>query len=244
DPILKPDRPLDTIDMDETLKAALVEDLHGYLHPTARRSYGRRGIPYRRGYLFHGPPGTGKTSMCFALAGHFKLELYTLSGQGLGDTELDQLFAALPPKCIVLLEDIDSAGITREHNNESGTEQSHYQDNTARVTLSGLLNAIDGTTSQEGRVLIMTTNTPEKLDKALIRPGRIDQTVYFGPVTKKSAEDIFMRMFSRDRNGDEEHAIWKMAVEFSEKFPEGQITPAEVQGFLVNTKNPQKSLAE
>ncbi|KAF2817069.1 P-loop containing nucleoside triphosphate hydrolase protein [Mytilinidion resinicola] len=261
DPILKPDRPLDTIDMDETLKNALIEDFHGYLHPTARRSYGRRGIPYRRGYLFYGPPGTGKTSMCFALAGHFKLELYTLSGQGLQDYELDQLFTALPPKCIVLLEDIDSAGITREHNNESmpETEQPQNQNsrmNLTRVTLSGLLNAIDGTTSQEGRVLIMTTNTPEKLDKALIRPGRIDQMVYFGPVTKKNAESIFMRMFSRDRNGDEEHAIWlvdtklsekdlrEMAVEFSKKFPEGQITPAEVQGFLVNTKSPHKALAE
>lgn len=118
-PILKADRPIETVDMDQSVRADLLKDIEQYLHPTARRSYGRRGIPYRRGYLFYGPPGAGKTSMCFALAGHFKLELYSISGQGLHDAALSILFSMLPPKCIGLIEDVDSAGITRENMNAS-----------------------------------------------------------------------------------------------------------------------------
>ena len=77
--------------------------------------YSNRGIPYRRGYLFHGGPGVGKTSLSFALAGLFGLEIYCLSLSEITLTEEDliMLFTALPQRCIVLLEDIDCAGVSR-----------------------------------------------------------------------------------------------------------------------------------
>lgn len=114
------------------------------------------------------------------------------------------LFATLPARCIVLLEDIDSAGLVRETDNE---DENHHHPGVQKegeqaqggedwklsnltkalkkanqssdeakkgISLSGLLNIIDGVASHEGRVLIMTTNHPEKLDEALIRPGRVD----------------------------------------------------------------------
>ena len=260
EPILKPSRALNTVDMDDGIKKALIDDLTDYLHPSSRQAYGRRGVPYRRGYLFYGPPGTGKTSMCLALAGHFKLELYTLSGTGVKDDELGKMFAALPPKCLILLEDIDSAGITRERMGEP-KKKAHAA--RSGITLSGLLNAFDGTTSQEGRVLVLTSNTPDTLDRALVRPGRIDRQVYFGPVSRTCARNIFLRMFASDAGKDvgskgadaaDQHPVWRaqpgvgehelstLADRFAEQVPEARISPAELQGFLLDHKRPAEAV--
>lgn len=55
----RPPRPLSTVVLDEAQKNNFIDDIKDYLHPSTRRWYSNRGIPYRRGYLFHGPPGTG-----------------------------------------------------------------------------------------------------------------------------------------------------------------------------------------
>jgi mitochondrial chaperone BCS1 len=68
----------------------------------------------------------------------------------------------------------------------------------AGISLSGLLNAIDGVASHEGRVLIMTTNCPEKLDGALIRPGRVDMKIEFSLATEEQIRELFIRMYSSD----------------------------------------------
>lgn len=178
------------------------------------------GIPYRRGYLFHGPPGTGKTSLSFALAGIFGLDIYCISLMEIGLTESDlaKLFTTLPRRCIVLLEDIDSAGLRRTEDSpllEASSDGTPSEDGVqvdampktggpllqvrghkSLISLSGLLNTIDGAASHEGRVLIMTTNHPEKLDPALIRPGRVDMQVLFTLATRLQARDIFTRMYS------------------------------------------------
>ncbi|MCJ1384683.1 hypothetical protein MMC17_007801 [Xylographa soralifera] len=213
--VKRPTRPLRTIDLDLKTKEQLIEDIQRYLQPASVRFYATRGIPHRRGYLFHGPPGTGKTSMSVALAGHFQLDLYIINLAAFtgGDATLADTFEMIPRKCIVLLEDIDSAGIKREN-----IRQEIALDSTLKtkgkapksrnsITLSGLLNAIDGATSQEGRVLIMTTNDPETLDDALIRPGRIDMQVFFGPVSQRVAEQIFVRMYTRDLNIPQDLAL-------------------------------------
>lgn len=135
--------------------------------------YTECGIPYRRGYLFYGPPGTGKSSLSAAIAGHLKCDLYmiNLSSNDVSDGKLQSLFLALPRKCVVLIEDIDSAGIDREQprNQQApppltpgAIHPAHMALMTpspakSRVTLSGLLNAIDGNASQEGRLLIMVS---------------------------------------------------------------------------------------
>lgn len=76
--IMKPFRPLDTIYLEEDVKKKLLGDIEKYLDPDRRRFYHRNGIPYRRGYLLHGPPGCGKSSLSLALAGHFGLPLFVV----------------------------------------------------------------------------------------------------------------------------------------------------------------------
>lgn len=205
-------RPMRTVSLEKEQKRIIVNDVNEYLQPETRRWYDARGIPYRRGYLFHGPPGTGKTSLSFALAGIFGLDIYciSLSEVGLTEADLNKLFTELPRRCIVLLEDIDSAGLRRDNEPAPEPASSAVPDaktppasepsgpRKSLISLAGLLNVIDGVASHEGRVLIMTTNHPENLDEALTRPGRVDIRIPFTLATRTQIKDIFMRMYGTD----------------------------------------------
>jgi len=218
----RPPRALSTVILDAEQKDAFIADIKDYLHPKTRRWYSNRGIPYRRGYLLHGPPGTGKTSLCFAASGLLGLPLYllNLNSKSLDEDSLMSLFSELPRRCIVLLEDIDSAGITKKReedntsssksNSKSNSSNDNDNDNdnnddsrnpdddekSAGLSLSALLNVIDGVAASEGRILVMTTNHAEKLDPALLRPGRVDMTVTFGYTSKADIEELFSAIYS------------------------------------------------
>ena len=211
----RPSRSMNTVVLDDQQKHKCLADINEFLQ--AARWYSNRGIPYRRGYLFHGAPGTGKTSLSFALAGVFGLEVYCLSLTEVTLTEEDliMLFTALPQRCIVLLEDIDCAGVSRPRpttekkkskkkskSKKSSSRKADTDTNptklTNAITISGLLNAIDGVATAEGRILIMTTNFPEKLDAALTRPGRIDMRIEFTLASKQQIKELFLRMYSVD----------------------------------------------
>jgi chaperone BCS1 len=193
--------------------------MRDYLHPYTRRWYSNRGIPYRRGYLLYGPPGTGKSSLSFAIAGYFKLKIYivSLNSLAMNEENLGQLFSELPKQCVVLLEDIDTAGLTHTRKTPAEAEEEakplvtvvpggSTSTNPAnppttppsggRISLSALLNILDGVASQEGRVLIMTTNHLEKLDEALIRPGRVDMTIKFDLANTQMITTIFRSIFA------------------------------------------------
>lgn len=181
-------RHLDTVDIDVAQKRQLIDDIQKYVSPDTKAWYRRRGIPCRRGYLFHGPPGTGKSSLAAAIAGHFQTDLYTLSmnESGLNDNTLLILLNELPTRSVLLIEDIDSAGIVRE-------SYDSYTSSRSNVTLSGLLNALDGASAPEGHILIMSTNTPEALDPALRRAGRVDCEVEFKNASRACAMKVFVR---------------------------------------------------
>ncbi|KAK1981974.1 BCS1 N terminal-domain-containing protein [Colletotrichum cereale] len=216
-------RPFSTVILNEKTKKDLVDDVADYLSPTTRKWYSNRGIPWRRGYLLTGPPGTGKSSLSLALAGFFKMRIYivSLSSISANEENLATLFAELPRRCVVLLEDIDTAGLTHtredigaihptEHKESSGemvlgqlTPGNPTNQPSGRLSLSGLLNILDGVASQEGRVLIMTTNHVEKLDKALIRPGRVDQIVNFTLADDEIIGAIFRAIYA-PLEGDED----------------------------------------
>ncbi|KAL4950835.1 P-loop containing nucleoside triphosphate hydrolase protein [Aspergillus filifer] len=234
--------------MDEQMKTDLVKDMEEFLDESTQRWYVARGFPYRRGYLLIGPPGTGKSSFTFSIAGRFDLDIYTLNLSGVGDKTLMKLFADLPPHCIILLEDVDAAGMGRRDDSDAGQTTNPA----SGVTLSGLLNVLDGVSSQEGRVLIMTTNHIEHLDDALIRPGRIDRKVYFELVDRDVTARLFRTVFSQMPDAhkhatediDDEN-MEGLAIKFAAKVPEKIFSPAEILSYLLERKkSPVRAVSE
>ena len=144
--------------------------------------------------MYEGPPGTGKSSMVAALAGHLKLNLYicSINDRSMTDERLMSTLQELRPRSILLLEDIDALVQERDVAGEA-----------TGVTFAGLLNALDGVTSKSGVITIMTTNHPEKLDPALVRKGRVDLRETFGVATEEQAARL-VRHFYRDAITDEQ----------------------------------------
>ncbi|KAF9433034.1 hypothetical protein BGZ76_009971 [Entomortierella beljakovae] len=178
------DRPLDTIVMDSKLKNYIVEDAKEFF--ASESWYAERGLPFRRGLLLYGTPGTGKTSFIHALAGELGLNIYVvnLSSKNLTDDTLSELVSDTPSRCLLLIEDVDAAFVQRES-----------KDAATGITFSGLLNSVDGVSAQEGRMLCLTTNHLERLDEALIRPGRVDVRARFGKATQSQAKELFIKFY-------------------------------------------------
>lgn len=224
-------RPLSTLITEQNTAESIRADLEWFYG--ARSWYAERYIPYRRGYLLYGMPGTGKSSLAHCLASELGLELYVvqLAQMGLDDTSLRRLFKLVPPKSLLLLEDIDclfSSRQTKPSNdvdlveNEDGSFSTQIKQSSP-ITLSGLLNALDGVTGQEGSVVIMTTNHPERLDPALIRPGRVDRKVEMKPAGSQEIERMYLRFFP-------DQVI--PAKEFASRFDK-PISQAELQEILL-----------
>lgn len=161
-------RGLDTVVLKAGQIESLVADLETFL--SAERDYGTLGIPWHRCYMLTGPAGTGKTSLAKALATHLNMDLYYVPLADMTkDSDLISMFSQVESGSVLLLEDIDIFHATRERDDEAGG-----------VSLSGLLNVLDGVSTPNGLITILTTNKPEVLDDALIRPGRVDRIEEIG----------------------------------------------------------------
>lgn len=206
-------RKAETVLCDDDRIARLIADMRRFIG--ARDWYAHRGIPWRRGYLLHGPPGTGKSSVIRALASELGLDIAILdiSRSGLGDEALRQAMATAPKGAILAIEDIDAAFRHRK----KGEAMSG-------VTFSGLLNAIDGVAAQEGRAVVMTTNHPERLDPALIRPGRADVHLELGLIGAATAARLFAQFFPERPD---------LAQRFATAMGPVRVTPAALQGWLL-----------
>lgn len=205
----------DSVLLANGLMESLVEDVRQFL--TRREWYSARGVPYRRGYLLYGPPGTGKSSAVVAIASALKMDIamLSLSNATLDDAELIELLANVPPNCVVLIEDIDCAFLQRRGTEEKGN----------RLSFSGLLNALDGVAAGEGRVLFATTNHLERLDPALVRPGRIDRKEEVGYATRDQIRQMFVRFYPGVDPA--------MADYFAGEVPERLVTMSAVQTHLL-----------
>lgn len=226
-----PWRPVEAVAMSEEEKKEIIDEIEDYLRPQTTKWYAQMGVAKRRGYLFHGPPGTGKTSFALALAGHFSLDIYTvaLGDSKLTDSDLSSMFMHLPRRCLVLVEDIDASDIGSSRA-EDATTSGNPTDKSKACTLAGLFEAIDGITSAEGRVLVMTTNYPERLDDALVRSGRVDRSVLFPLLTADRAQQMFSWFFKNTEAAPDAH-------KFGALCPEGELAPADLQEFLVQNRN-------
>ena len=169
----RPIRPWNSIVTQDDIKENLLNDIECFQQKEAW--YHQHGIPYRCGYLLHGPPGTGKSSIAYGLAGKLDYGICVLSftDKHMTDTDLMRQLATVPSKCIVLVEDIDVALPSQRRRQDDDAKKAKGKELLKpNITLSGVLNAIDGVESAESQIMIMTTNFKEHLDPALIRPGR------------------------------------------------------------------------
>lgn len=182
-------RPLESVVLAEGVKERIVGDVQDFIGSASW--YHDRGIPYRRGYLLYGPPGTGKSSFIQALAGEldYDIAILNLSERGLTDDRLNHLLTIVPNRTLVLLEDVDAAFSNRRTQSDADGYRG------ANVTFSGLLNTLDGVASAEERIIFLTTNHVERLDEALVRPGRVDMTVRLGEITRYQVARLWDRFY-------------------------------------------------
>ncbi len=147
----------------------------------------------------------------------------------MSDDRLQHRLADAPENSIILLEDVDAAFVSREDPRSQQLDTAYQGLN--RLTLSGLLNAIDGVTSTEGRIMFMTTNHVDRLDPALIRPGRVDVKHYIGPCTHLQLKKMFTRFFPKE--------TMAMAEAFADKVTDLQlpVSAAHIQGYFMFFKN-------
>lgn len=217
----KAKRMLSSVILDKHVKENILADVKDFLRNG--HWYHERGIPYRRGYLLYGPPGSGKTSFIQALAGklNYNICIMNLAESNLTDDRLNYLLNNLPEKSIVLLEDIDAAFINRRKSEDGFING---------ITFSGLLNALDGLASSEEIITFMTTNRPEILDPAILRPGRIDYKVHIGNATPYQVEQMFLRFYPGQT---------ELCKTFIKKFIalNVPISSAQLQGLFIFNKN-------
>lgn len=180
-------RPMSSVVLPQSMKQRLICDIEKFLRPTTQDFYNRNGIPYRRSYLFYGVPGTGKTSMVQALAGHFQRSVCYLmpTHPEMTDDSLRDAMNRLPDEAIVVFEDIDALFSKSRENKVSKSA----------LTFSGLLNALDGIGNPNGQIFVLTTNLRDQLDHALIRNGRVDMHVEFSFATAEQMEIMFRNFY-------------------------------------------------
>ncbi|KAK4281041.1 hypothetical protein QN277_012581 [Acacia crassicarpa] len=181
-----------TLALEPEKKEEIIDDLITF--SKAEEFFARIGRAWKRGYLLYGPPGTGKSTMIAAMANLLGYDLYDLELTAVRDnTELRRLLIETSSKSIIVIEDIDCSldltGQRRKKEKKEDEEENKDQKQkpgggerearSSQVTLSGLLNFIDGLWSACGgeRLIVFTTNHIEKLDPALIRKGRMDKHI-------------------------------------------------------------------
>lgn len=175
-------RSFSSVIMSDELREDIESDLKKFTESRSRLT--KLELPWRRGYLLSGPPGTGKTSLSAALATSLGFSLASLSLTEIkSDGDLRTAVGNLPARTVLLIEDIDAYSVSHDRDHNSARD--------GGLSLSGLLNALDGAETQDGLITVLTTNHIEKLDPALVRSGRIDRNFHLGYIEAEGVAHMF-----------------------------------------------------
>ncbi|KAM0029838.1 putative AAA+ ATPase domain, ATPase, AAA-type, core [Helianthus debilis subsp. tardiflorus] len=221
----------DTLAMDPNKKKNILDDL--MMFSKSKDYYKKVGKSWKRGYLLYGPPGTGKSSMIAAMANFLEYDIYDLELTSVRDnTDLRKLLIDTRSKSIIVIEDIDcSLDLTGQRMEKKGKkdpskkkagEEEDKKKKESEVTLSGLLNFIDGLWSACGseRLIVFTTNYYEKLDPALIRRGRMDKHIEMSYCCYET-----FKVLAKNYLDLESHELFET---IRIMLPEAKMTPADV----------------
>ena len=232
-------RLLDSVILKPGEKEHLLQDIEKFR--ASRTRYRRLGVPYHRGYLLYGPPGTGKTSLVSGIAAKCGMCIYVVNLTEFNDRTLKSAMNDVPENSVILFEDIDCmrTGHRRSEPEPASDRQAADRDKRdgsgqTGVTLSGLLNVLDGFHAPENVVFVMTTNHMEMLDPALLRPGRIDYRLFLGDATDSQRVELYRRFFPEATESEAREFAQAHCTE----------TMAEFQGLLLALEQDWTSLEE
>mmetsp|Transcript_85791 Transcript_85791/g.199402 ORF Transcript_85791/g.199402 Transcript_85791/m.199402 type:complete len:451 (+) Transcript_85791:142-1494(+) len=212
-------RSIDSVVMEETVKKPLLDDISWFVKEETQAFYAKHGIPYHRCYLFHGEPGTGKTSFIYALAGHVERNLcFIQMDKSMTDDTFRSAMSTLPSMSMVVLEDVDA--LFTNHRESANTSSS--------LSFSGFLNCLDGLGAPNDVIICLTTNHPDRLDPAVLRPGRVDMKVAFKTPSRDVAAKYFLTFYP---GAETEAKSFAMAV--GGRIAERRVSMAQLQHFFL-----------
>lgn len=221
----------DTLAMDPDAKSAIIEDLDRFVR---RKDYYRKvGKAWKRGYLLYGPPGTGKSTLIAAMANYLKFDIYDLELTSIySNSELRRILVSTTNRSIIVIEDIDCSVEMHDRRHPFDDDPSGNNTASTKLTLSGLLNFIDGlwSTCGDERIIIFTTNYKDKLDPALLRPGRMDLHIHMSYCTPEGFKVLALNYLGIN----EEYNHFREIKNLIEKV---EVTPAEIAEELMRSED-------
>ncbi|XP_061345613.1 AAA-ATPase At2g18193-like [Gastrolobium bilobum] len=235
----------DTLALTPELKQDIIDDLDRFLR--RKELYKKVGKPWKRGYLLYGPPGTGKSSLIAAIANYLKFDVYDLELTSIySNSDLMRAMRDTSNRSIVVIEDVDcnkevharsKPDSLSDSDSDSDSDNKSVKVKTRSFTLSGLLNYMDGLWSSGGeeRIIILTTNHKERLDPALLRPGRMDKHINLSFLKAKA----FPTLASNYLGIEGHHPLFEHIEGLLEKI---QVTPAVVAEHLMTSEDPEVAL--
>lgn len=245
--IFKHPSTFDTLAMDPERKAQIQADLEAFRN--GQEFYRKTGRAWKRGYLLHGPPGTGKSSLIAAMANFLSYDVYDLELTHVrSNGDLRKMLLRTTSKSIIVIEDIDcSLDLANSRAKKSSASSSSSSSASSRrrdvkgdekeesppssMTLSGLLNFTDGLWSccGEERIFVFTTNHVENLDPALLRPGRMDMHILMSYCTYSALKILVRNYLDMDS-----HPLFPQVESIID---DAHITPAEVSEVLMRNRD-------
>ncbi len=144
--------------------------------------YHELGIPYKIGFIFHGIPGTGKSSMHHCIASRYNMKTYIIDSKIIKNDNMMRIIGHIPKRSIILFEDIDI--MIKDLNREKEKKHEEKEKESKSVIFKNILDILDGYILLNESIIIMTTNKIDDIDPAIIRPGRIDYKYKFGYCTE------------------------------------------------------------
>ena len=225
-------RAIDTVYLKKNMLKDILTDVETFLDPKTAGLYHSLGRPYKRNYMLEGRAGTGKTTLIYSLASTLDMSVAILNfNSQVDDNVFIKAMQRLPDNSILVLEDIDCLFEERKRND----------DQRSMITFSGLLNILDGLMHKDGLLTFMTTNYKNRLDSALIRPGRVDKVYHFDYMLRDQIKNMcqkYMKTIFNSETEEEQHTEQEEQIkQFIKKIGEYSVklTPAILQEYLFIT---------